>query len=294
MKTHNISWSSARRICIVKTLAKLGHYPTRKSEKEAWFLSILRSETQASFNVSLVKNLWYDFGEGKGGNVIDLVMLLLNCTFQESLLYLSENADHFYFRPPAEILKKKPTGEIIISGIQEIKNPALIQFLKHRKIPVGIARKFCKEVQYQIKKKKYYSIGLQNHLGGWELRNKYYKNSSSPKSYTYVSRASKTLLVTEGMFDFLSLATLEEDLVKSSDAIILNSVAFVKNIQVFISEYEEVFLYMDNDLAGEKATIFLLRQFSNATDKRFSYKDYNDLNDKLRDEKRTPIKRKGT
>ncbi len=56
------SCESARNVCIVKTLAKLGHFPSRTSEKEAWFLSPLRSETQASFNVSLVKNLWYDFG----------------------------------------------------------------------------------------------------------------------------------------------------------------------------------------------------------------------------------------
>ena len=76
MKKERLTCESARSICIVKTLAKLGHLPTRESEKEAWFLSPLRSETLASFIVSLNKNRWYDHGSGKGGNVIDLVVAM--------------------------------------------------------------------------------------------------------------------------------------------------------------------------------------------------------------------------
>src|SRR5690606_36732052 len=97
MSLKYISCERARNVCIVKTLAKLGHFPTRKSEKEAWFLSPLRSETQASFNVSLIKNKWYDFGTGKGRNTIDLVMLACNCTFQEALQFLSEEQISFSF-----------------------------------------------------------------------------------------------------------------------------------------------------------------------------------------------------
>jgi len=99
--------SSARSTCIVKTLAKPGHYPTRESEKEAWFLSSLWSETQASFNVSLKKNLWYDSENGKGGNVIGLVMLLETCSFQDALDFHSENFFSFSFCP--EIPGKKKT-----------------------------------------------------------------------------------------------------------------------------------------------------------------------------------------
>jgi len=91
IEQNNLSWSSARKICIIKILAKQGHYPTRKAEKEAWFLSPLRSETQASFSVSLSKNLWYDYGLGKGGNIIDLVMILNNCSAYEEVKSLHEN-----------------------------------------------------------------------------------------------------------------------------------------------------------------------------------------------------------
>lgn len=61
MKKEILNCEKARSICIVLTLAKLGHFPKRKSEKEAWFLSPFRSETQASLKVSLKENYWIDF-----------------------------------------------------------------------------------------------------------------------------------------------------------------------------------------------------------------------------------------
>lgn len=36
------------------------------------YRSPLRADSNASFSVSLDKNLWYDFGTSQGGNVIDL------------------------------------------------------------------------------------------------------------------------------------------------------------------------------------------------------------------------------
>ncbi len=88
MRQRKLTCEKARSICIVDTLAKLGHFPSRRTEKEAWFLSPLRSETQASFKVSLKLNRWYDFGIGKGGNVIDLVCQLCDCSVGEALQYL--------------------------------------------------------------------------------------------------------------------------------------------------------------------------------------------------------------
>jgi len=286
MSLQQQSWSSARSICIVKTLAKLGHYPTRKSEKEAWFLSPLRSETQASFSVSLNKNLWYDFGEGIGGNVIDLVMLLLKCSFQESLLFLAENSIPFSFCPKTSPVTKTLNEAFTITRVKFLSHPAIIRYVESRGIPFALARMYCREVWYRLNAKEYFALGLQNNRGGFELRNKYYKSSSSPKSYTYRKRNFKTLLITEGMFDFLSLAVLEEELVMSSDTITLNSVAFTKNIGFLIPNYKEVFLFLDNDPAGDKATDSLLQQFSNVTDKRDSYKTYKDLNEKLTNEKK--------
>lgn len=42
------NYERARNVSIVQALAKLGHFPQKESDKEAWFLSLFRSETQAS------------------------------------------------------------------------------------------------------------------------------------------------------------------------------------------------------------------------------------------------------
>jgi len=293
MSLQQQSWSSARNICIVKTLANLGHYPTRKSEKEAWFLSPLRSETQASFNVSLIKNLWYDFGTGKGGNVIDLVMLLENCSSQDALNFLSDNSISFSFSPEVPDTKKEKDAFIGIVQVQDISHQALCGYLRSRGISLTIGNVYCKEIRYSFKGKEFFALGLQNHLGGWELRNKYFKGSCSPKSYTHLKNGSCRLLVTEGMFDLLSLAVLEKELINSSDVIILNSLAFLAKIQTQFPEYHQVLLFLDNDGAGDSATLELLTRFENVTDKRNSYKNFKDLNEKLNNEKKGNFKGAG-
>ncbi|WP_282016981.1 toprim domain-containing protein [Salegentibacter mishustinae] len=282
MKTGRLSCEKARKLCIVKSLAKLGHFPSRTTEKEAWFLSPLRSETQASFKVSKELNRWYDFGIGQGGNVIDLICLIQNCEVKEALRFLDQETIIPIYSSPNNKRPKK--SKIQITAVKPLDHPALLYYLKSRKINVALAGGFCNEVWYQWKEKQYYALGLKNHLGGWELRNKYFKNSSSPKTYSLIENNSKQLLITEGMFDFLSLATIDEDLVQSSGGIILNSLAFIKKIETLIPKYERVLLYLDNDPAGEKATASLLNQFDNVNDCSDFYSGYIDLNEKLLNE----------
>jgi len=269
----------ARSICIVKILAKLRHFPSRIAEKEAWFLSPLRSETQASFKVALKLNRWYDHGLGKGGNGLDLIVAIKNFSVKQALEFLEDNCVSFSFQQ--QNFKNSVVSKIEVLRAREIEHEALIQYLVKRRILAKIARLYCEEIWFNFKDKEYFAIGLENQLGGWELRNSYFKGSSSPKSYTYIKRRSKTLLITEGLFDFLSLAVLEEDLVKASDIIILNSLAFTNKIKVHLSNYENILLYLDNDPAGDKATAEILKLFKNATDERNSFRNYKDLNEKL-------------
>ena len=274
------SWQKARNICIVKTLAKLGHFPSRTTEKEAWFLSPLRSETQASFNVSLHKNLWYDFGIGKGGSTIDLIMLMKSFSVKEALEYLKKDTETFSFSPKITQHRLKQ-AEIRILDVELIYLQGLVGYLKSRKIPLEVGNKYCNQIWYGCRGKRFFAIGLQNHKGGWELRNKYFKTSISPKTFSFFQRESKQLIITEGMFDFLSLATIDEALVENLDCIILNSLAFLERIKMLIPKYEKVLIYLDNDPAGKKAASLLLNQFDNVTDCSNSYSDYIDLNEKL-------------
>ncbi len=141
----------ARSICIVETLAKLGHFPNRIAEKEAWFQSPLRSETQASFKVSLKLNRWYDHGIGTGGNVLDLIVALKKCSVKEALEFLNNEQLSFSFQQP--ILEKRTASKIEVFEVKPIQHPGLIQYVGSRRISITIAEHYCKEVWYRLKGK---------------------------------------------------------------------------------------------------------------------------------------------
>ena len=285
MKKQKINCEKARNISVMETLARLGHFPIKESEKEVWFLSVLRSETQASFKVSKKLNRWYDHGAGFGGNVIDLIQKVHNCSVKEALEFLTNDISYFSFHQQAIFKKNEP--KISILQVNEIKHPALVQYLISRKISLAAARKYCKEVWYQYNDKKYFAIGLQNNKGGWELRNTYSKNSSSPKSYTYLKNSGKHLVILEGMFDLLSLIELKCIDITHCDIIILNSTAFVKSIVQFFKNYDKVNLFLDNDLTGKKISLLLNQNYGHTMDKSALYKNFKDLNEFLNDVRKT-------
>ncbi|MEC3908745.1 toprim domain-containing protein [Tamlana sp. 2201CG12-4] len=278
-----INCETARNFYVLMALEKLGHFPNRTTEKEAWFLSPFRSETQASFKVSLTRNRWYDHGMGIGGNVIDLVSRILRCTVKEALEFLNNEISHFSFQQQPIIQQR--TAGITITKVQEIQHPALIHYLQTRSIPLAIAKLYCKEVWYTYKTKTYFAIGLQNILGGWELRNKIFKNSSSPKTYTYIKQGHSQLIIMEGMFDLMSLAVLNNAQLHTSDILILNSTAFIKDVEQYTTNYEIVQLYLDNDAAGQNISHYLTKKFKHIKDQSASYKHYKDLNELLRNER---------
>ena len=61
-----------RQIPLADFLARLGHEPVRRSGNELWYRAPYRSERTPSFRVNVAKQLWYDFGLGKGGDIFTL------------------------------------------------------------------------------------------------------------------------------------------------------------------------------------------------------------------------------
>jgi len=281
MKKQKLNCEIARHISVMEILAGLGHFPIKESEKEAWFLNILRSETQASFKVSKELNRWYDHGAGFGGNIIDLIVRMNHCSVKEALEFLTNDISYFSFHQQA--IFRNSVSKIQILKVHEIIHPALIQYLSSRKITLTTARKYCKEVWYEFNGKKYFAIGLQNVKDGWELRNIYFKNSSSPKSYTYLKNSGKQLIALEGMFDLLSLVELDIIDISNCDIIILNSTAFIKSIVGFFKDYHKVYLYLDNDPTGKRISLLLTQNYTHVIDKSSLYKNFKDLNEWLID-----------
>ena len=63
---------TAKQINLADYLHSLGYSPVKQQGINLWYKSPLREETEASFKVNTERNLWYDFGLGKGGGIIEL------------------------------------------------------------------------------------------------------------------------------------------------------------------------------------------------------------------------------
>lgn len=281
MKKERLTCEIARNICIVQTLAKFGHSPSRKTEKEAWFLSPFRTESQASFKVDLRINRWFDHGAGKGGNVIDLIMQLKGISVKETLSILdSSNLFSFHQQP---ILNKEEieSNDYEVLSRKEISAPALIEYLRLRFIPLNIARQYCCEIHYKIKNKNYFAIAFKNNQKGFETRNKYFKGCLGKKAITSIENDSQMVCVFEGFFDFLSYLILYKKNEKDEDYIICNSTALVSKVIPKLAKYKMVLLCLDNDQNGLKCKEILKRSHHNVLDCSSAWKEFKDINECL-------------
>ena len=279
-RTTGLSCERARAFPIERALAKLGHFPTMTNDKEAWFLSPLRSETHASFKVSKKLNRWYDHGEGIGGNVIDLVCKITKSSVKETLRFLEQDQASFSFQQRPVLSNDNHYG-IQIFHARPIRHYGLLQYLFERRISISTAAAICMEVHYLNKGRRYFAIGLKNGSGGWELRNKYYKNCSSPKDITHIKNGNGKLIVTEGMFDLLSILEGTEESNLEYDFLVLNSTAFLKKGMKIIDSYSQIDLYLDNDQNGKGATQKLMARSNNCLDRSKFYEGFKDMNEWL-------------
>jgi 5S rRNA maturation endonuclease (ribonuclease M5) len=281
-KKEKINCENARNISIIEILQKLGYFPNRKREKEAWFLSPFRVETIASFKVDLKINRWYDHGEGIGGNVIDFVMLILKCTVKEALEFLNDDINIFSFHQHPKIYPKlKPERSYEIIKVKPLSNEALIQYLKFRKIKIEIAKQYCKEIYYKLEDKNYFTIAFENNSKGYEIRNKYFKGSIGNKDITFLKNGANRVSIFEGFFDYLSYKTLYDTHHRNEDYIICNSTALVQKLVPELKKYRAIHLFFDNDNAGNEASKFLMEKLKGVIDCRQKYSDFKDFNDYL-------------
>ena len=257
-----------RQISIVGFLEDLGHMPVSRKGNDVWFRSPFRNERTASFKVDTQRNVRFDFGLGKGGDIFHLAGELTGSAgFMEQLEFLSGKSGILPLRPLQEC-KKIPR----VSGFEDVKvtelsHEALKSYLKERGIDPAIAGRFCKEVAYRIRGKRYFAIGFMNRSGGYELRNPMFKGCISPKDISCVSLSGKkqdTCCVFEGFVDFLS-------------ALVLRTVAYA-----VLEGYGKIRSFLDRDRAGITALETLNIHFGNkVTDCSGLYDGFKDLNEYL-------------
>lgn len=265
-------------------LSRLGHEPAARKGTRLWYKSPLRQEQTPSFKVDTALNCWYDFGLGRGGNVIDLAAALYQSTDLRYLmrcivnsypvLSLQTVASSFVPRHSA------PSMERFV--VVPLEHRALVAYLQERGIPAYIAKAKCKEAHYSVNGKSYFAVAFGNVSGGWELRNRYFKGCRGRKDISYLPWSrdgpSTECAVFEGFIDYLSALTL--GIISGADAIILNSVVNVNKAVPYLKGYTTINCYFDNDNAGQTALVELKAIYgSTVIDHSTLYSEFNDLND---------------
>ena len=101
-----------KQIRIADYLQSLGYTPVKQQGSSFWYKSPLREETDASFKVNTELNKWYDFGLGKGGNIIALAAELYHTEDVTCLLKrIEERTPYFLPGLPYDLLTRSPVTQ---------------------------------------------------------------------------------------------------------------------------------------------------------------------------------------
>lgn len=314
--------AQAETIPITDYLAHKGIYPTEKRYKggnEIRYYSPIRDgDKTPSFDVNIEKNVWYDLGAGIGGGLVKQVQEMYGLSVSQALediantglykqgqtytpsqpekiLYLEERSS-----TPIQGLTRTTQETTTIKSVKSLNNSALLRYLEKRCINIDIARQDLVEIYYTRSTnpdKTLFTIGMLNNSGeGYEINNPAGANSASDKKsfksflgktkdITSINiNSGKNLVIFEGWPDFGAFKSHYQFFDFEHSAIILGSTALVKRAieEVKHYTYDHIFLYLDNDEAGKKATQQLtdtLKENYDVTDKSPMYQNYTDFND---------------
>lgn len=259
---------------------RAGFAPDQRQSAIRSFFSPLRKEHTPSFKVDYVQNLWYDFGLGVGGSIIDLVMRLEKCDFRQAVRLLGSGERTPMAVPVPSSVPPTVPALRMLSDIP-LRHPSLVGYLSSRGIDPTIASAYCREVHYAVGKREFFAIGFRNDAGGWELRSERFKGSASPKHIATIDNHSDTAVAFEGFMDFLSYLSMKQTEQLRIDAAVLNSVVNLPKAIPFLERHPTIHTFFDNDDAGRKAVAELKRLCPNSTvaDQSFLYRNHKDLNE---------------
>lgn len=124
-----------KQIKLADYLQSLGYTPVKQQGRNLWYKSPLREETDASFKVNTELEKWYDFGIGKGGNIIALAAELYHSGDVAYLLKRIEERTA-YIRPASFSFGRQHSDNQPYQGLRvgELSSPALIAYLQERGI----------------------------------------------------------------------------------------------------------------------------------------------------------------
>ena len=274
-----------RTIPLADFLARLGHEPVRRSGNELWYLAPYRGERTPSFRVNVAKQLWYDFGLGKGGDIFTLAgEFLQSGDFMAQARFIAEAANMTVAGWEKPTYIPKPTKPVFENlEVATLLRSPLTEYLSERGIPYAIASRHCYRLNYGVRRKRYFAVGFPNMAGGYEVRSSFFKGCIPPKSVSMIQSEdtpSNECLVFEGFMDFLSAETLQ--VTGNADCLVLNSVANVGKAVELLDGYGRIGCFLDRDEAGRRTLAALTKRYGECVADRSSlYDGCKDLNEHL-------------
>ena len=285
---------TAKQIRIADFLYSLGYSPVKCQGANLWYKSPFRKEIEASFKVNTEREQWYDFGLGKGGNIIALAAHLYAT---ESVPYLLKRIEEQtpHICPVSFSFRKQSFSEPSFQQLEivPLTSPALLAYLQERGINTELAKRECREAHFIHNGKWYFAIAFPNISGGYEIRNRYFKGCIAPKSITHIKhgkRRNDACFVFEGFMDYLSFLTLRLESCPQhpdfdrQDYMVLNSVTNVSKALYPLGSYERIHCFLDNDRAGMEAVRQIVNEYGSTRyirDASHIYSGSKDLNEYL-------------
>ena len=269
-----------RAISIADFLNAMGIHPSKQRGKVLWYSAPYRMERRPSFKLDINRNVWFDFGIGKGGDIFDLAGEFIGSEdFLLRAAFIARNGA--YPLPIIEHPQRNEEKEPVFNDIwvRPLQDTRLLGYLEERGINAHVAIPNCEEVRYRVRGKRYYAIGFRNMSGGLELRNRIFKGCIPPKDISLKRNGSDVCSVFEGFMDYLSAMQLG---IIASDWLVLNSVSNVEKAVKALQVYERIECFLDNDDAGRRTFQRLHDCFGERVIDRSSlYADHKDLNEFL-------------
>ena len=283
--------SRIKRYPIVEYLERRGIRPVRKTPTYAMYRSPLREETHPSFKVDTEKNLWIDYGEGRGGSIIDLYMRMEGCTLQEAICRLGQTAslDAAYGLSKEKsdigtspVTPWQPSGARKLIELSDTLPSHLEAYLADKRcIDLNRARPFLKCISYEVRGRRYQTIGFANSSGGYELRDNHsFKGTIAPKDITPIfTNRAEPVCIFEGFMDFLSFLSMKEEI--TNHCLVMNSVSNVARTIRYLNDRHltHIRAFLDNDEAGRRAVQDFIKVGFHVENMNIHYKDFKDLND---------------
>lgn len=312
----------AKKIPIEDYLSSIGFNIRQTNDRDIW-VSIRADDKTPSCKINTQNNTWRDFGLGKGGDLIELVKYLNNCDFHQAMLEIENRTGTISSLPTKEFKETADQqSSLVFLKQKKIFSFPLKNYLEGRGISLEVANRYLKEIEFELKGKKQFGLGLANDKGGFEIRNPLLKTSIGEKAISTINPGMDKVAIFEGMFDFLSFITEHPKAEKAYTFKVLNTVSFInydlkednyktclnKLSNVFKEElkevnkeeevstqvyknvidnlpYKEYHLLLDNDSAGDKAFDLFKEVFASeiVKDQRGLFEGYEDYNAYLTD-----------